>query len=277
MRQEWLEQCIRLSYKKADFFSGARKVIRNVHFTFEDIQPDLIYSDAGYAKNKRGALNKLYKHEESLTKAVELWELRKKKAKYGSVSFHCYNHLLKADPEKGSKRASVMGPCLQSVCITWISKKDGCAIDVFYRTTELFKKFPADLIFLRDDLLSRFNFDGCPIKEINFHFANVTCHPMYFIVPAIQMKKNGVDPFEALDQIKRKDANYWLWIIKWTARYLCDEHKRGIQKYAQAMRVHDEARKALTPKELAEWQKYLRANHPGFAKDYVDPDGEDDE
>lgn len=275
MRQEWLEQVIRLSYKKADFFSGARKIIRNVHFTFEDIQPDLVYEDIGYAKHKRGMLIKLYKHEESLRKAVELWEMRKRKAKYGSVSFHCYNHLLKADPEKGSIRASVMGPCLQAVCITWLSNKS-CAVDVFYRTTELFKKFPADLCFIRDDILTEFDFSVCQIKEINFHFANVTCHPMYYIIPAIQMEKNGIDPFEALDLIRKKDEMYWMWAIKWTARYLCDEHKRGIEKYAQAMRVHDESRKALTPKELARWQKYLRKHHPGFAKDYIAPDGDDE-
>lgn len=271
MRNEWLDQCVRLSYKPMDFMSGARKIIRNVHFTFEDIQPDLIYQDAGYTNHKRRALNKLYLHEESLSKAVELWELRKSKNKYGSVSFHCYNHLLKADPEKGSKRASVMGPCLQAVTITWLSKK-ACAIDVFYRTTELFKKFPADLVFLRDDVLTRFNFEDCPIQEINFHFANVTIHPMYFIVPALHMD----DPFTHMDKIKTKDPKFYEWLIKWTARYLCPEHHRGIQKYAQAMRVHDEAKKAMKPKQIERWQKYLRDNHPGHRADYVDPDGEDD-
>lgn len=272
MKAEWLEQCVRLSYRKGDLFSGARKIIRNVHFTFEDIQPDLVYQDAGYTKNKRRALNKLYLHEESLSKAVELWEMRKSKNKYGSVSFHCYNHLLKADPEKGSKRASVMGPCLQAVTITWLSKK-GCAIDVFYRTTELFKKFPADLVFLRDDVLTRFNFEDCPIQEINFHFANVTIHPMYFIVPALHMP----NIFEEMDRIKKKDEYFFTWLIKWTARYLCEEHSRGIQKYAQAMRVHDEAKKVITPKQLKRWQEYLRDNHPGHRNDYVDPDAGEEE
>jgi len=272
MRDDWLHQVIRLSHKRADFFSGARKIIRNVHFTMDDIQGDLDYKDAGYTKSKRTALNKLYKHEESLSKAVELWALRMQKAKYGSVSFHCYNHLLKAEVGKGSIRASVMGPCLQSVVITWLSKTS-CAVDVFYRTTELFKKFPADLVFLRDDLLTRFDFSVCKIQEINFHFANVTAHPMYFIVPAILMG----DPFKAMDVIKGKDPKYYEWIVKWTARYLCEEHHRGIAKYAQAMRVHDEARKALTPRQLNAWQKYLRANHPGFKNDYIDPDEEDGE
>lgn len=272
MLDEWLGQCIRMSSKKMDFYSGARKIIRNVHFTLEDIRGDLDYAHAGYTKSKRTALNKLYKHEESLTKAVELWNLRMSKAKYGSVSFHCYNHLLKAEVGAGSKRASVMGPCLQSVCITWLSKSS-CAIDVFYRTTELFKKFPADLVFLRDDLLTRFDFSMCKITEINFHFANVTIHPMYFIVPAIHMK----DPFDEMEKFKARDPKFYEWVIKWTARYLCDEHHRGIAKYAQAMRVHDEARKALSPKMLKKWQDYLRKNHPGFKNDYVDPDGEDDE
>lgn len=274
MLNEWLRHATRCSRKPADFFSGARKIIRNVHFTFEEIAPDLDYRHAGYTTNKRRALNKLYLHEESLSTAVELWERRKGQDKYGSVSFHCYNHLIKNDPEKKSKRASVMGPCLQSVCLTYLA--DGhrrTAIDVFYRTTEIFKKFPADLVFLRDDLLSRFNFDGCPIEEINFHFANVTCHPMYFVVILPWLE----DPFAELELLKKKDRKYYDWIIKWSGRFLCPEHKRGIQKFAQAMRVHDEAQKLINPKLMAKLQTYIRDNHPGYRNEYVDPDGDADD
>jgi hypothetical protein len=274
MKEDWVHNAVRLSRRKADFFSGARKIIRNVHFTFENINPDLQYADAGYTSHKRTALNKLYKHEESLAKAVEMWDVRKGQDKYGSVGFHCYNHLLKADPTKGSKRASKMGPCLQAVNLTYLA--DGgrrTAIDVFYRTTELFKKFPADLVFLRDDILTRFNFDGCPISEINFHFGNVTLHPMYFVVLMPHLE----DAEKELDLLKKRDPKYYEWIVKWTARYLCPEHKRGIQKFAQAMRVHDEAHKILKPRQLKSYQKYLRDNHPGYRNEYKDPDMGGDE
>jgi hypothetical protein len=70
---------------------------------------------------------------------------------YGSVGFTTYNHFLKNSPTKKSKRASVMGPCIQSVVITQHNKKQ-YSIDCFYRTTELLKKFPADLVFIRDVL-----------------------------------------------------------------------------------------------------------------------------
>lgn len=274
MLEGWLHNACRLSRRKADFFSGARKIIRNVHFTFDAIEADLQYEHAGYTSHKRRALNKLYLHEESLAVAVQLWERRKEQDKYGSVSFHCYNHYIKNDPEKKSKRASVMGPCLQAVSLTYLAgKQRATAVDVFYRTTELFKKFPADLVFLRDDLLSRFNFDGCPVQEINFHFANVTCHPMYFVVLLPWLD----DPIGELDLLKAKDKHYYDWIIKWSGRYLCPQHKRGIQKFAQAMRVHDEAQRLIKPKLMAKLQQYINDNHPGYRNEYRDPDDDESE
>jgi hypothetical protein len=251
--------------------SGARKIIRNVHFTMEPPVGDLTYEHAGYTKMKRTALNKLYLHEESLGMAVQLWERRKGQDSYGSVSFHCYNHLIKNDIVKKAKRASVMGPCLQSVCLTYIpaNKERVTAIDVFYRTTEIFKKFPADLVFIRDDLLSRFNFDGCPVQEINFHFANVTCHPMYFVVILPWLD----DPIAELELLKKKDPKYYEWCIKWTARYVCEEHNRGIDKFAQAMHVQKRARELIPKKRMVVLQEYVRKNHPGHRRPYAEKVG----
>lgn len=262
-----------MSSRKADFYTGARKILRNRHFSFDSIGPELQLFHAGYTESKRRALIKLYQHEESLETAVKLWDRRLGQKKYGSVSFHCYNHLIKNDPDKKSKRASVMGPCIQAVSITYLESKE-TAIDCFYRTTELFKKFPADLVFIRDNLLPRFNFETAPVREINFHFANITCHPMYFVILTPWMD----DPVAEFERIRKIDNYFWQWAVKWTARFVCDEHKRGIQKFAQAMRVHDEARKNLKAQgKLEIVADYCRKNHPGYRHDYVDPDIEEDE
>lgn len=288
MKDEWLEQCLLLSRTKADFYSGARKIIRNVHFTIEKPSDDLTLADCGFTKSKQSMLVRNYLNEESRDAGLKLWRRRVEQAKYGSVGVSTYNHFVKGGghrslfaemhekrraKEEGREykigRASVMGPCIQSFVLTLLNDKS-VAVDVFYRTTELFKKFPADLVFLRDVLLPPFKL-GDRLREINFHFANVTCHPMYFvtIIPLLD------DPIEALEKLRKKDQYFFNWIVKWTARYVCDEHHRGIAKFAQAMRTCNDARRRIPRATMKPLQKYLRANHPGYRNAYEDQ-GEDE-
>lgn len=275
MKQEWLDLSLDLAAEPGHFFSGARKIIRNRSYTFKNIRDDLQLADAGYTKSKMTMLTKNYLHEESRNVALELWDKRLGQRKYGSVSFTCFAHFVKGGSvdAKRSKRASVFGPCIQSVSLTYLNDHT-CAIDVFYRTTELFKKFPADLVFIRDVLLRGFDFSNCPMKSITFHFANITIHPMYFVtlVPLL-----GGDVIEELDRIREQDPHFYDWTVKWTARYLVPEYHRGIQKFAQAMRVHDDAKNRIPERQLKPLIEYLKANHPGYRGDYVDPDEEEEE
>lgn len=287
MKQEWVDVVLKLSAQKADFYSGARKIIRATDFTFDDdplaMDDALLMADCGFTKSKMSMLVRNYLNEESRDAAIKLWDRRLEQAKYGSVGFSTYNHLIKggglrnpwelAQAKKSGKpyRASVMGPCIQSVVMTLLNKKE-TSVDVFYRTTELFKKFPADLVFLRDILLQPFNFKTAPIKEITFHFANITCHPMYFVTVIPHLD----DPIAELEKIRKKDKYFFDWIVKWSARYLCKEHMRGIQKFAQALRVQSDAQKRITPAKMKKLVQYLRDHHPGYRNDYVDPDGEEE-
>lgn len=281
MKDEWVKEVIRLSRREADFYSGCRKIIRAHQVQFDDLwdaEDPLILEDAGYTGSKMAHLRRLYLHEESRDMALKLWQLRRSKTSYGSVSFTCYNHLLKNDIEKKSKRASVMGPCIQSVAITQVkgNGKNGTGgqyyIDCFYRTTEVLKKFPADLVFIRDVLLEGFDFSGMEFLGMTCHFANVTVHPQYFVTAIPHME----DPIRELEKIKKRDRYFFDWIIKWTARYLCEEHYRGIAKFAQALRVKVDADKRITGKGRKLLVDYLRANHPGHTRDYVEPE-EDEE
>lgn len=273
MLDEWRAMCLAYASKQADFYSGARKILRTRRVTFENIQPDLKMADCGFTKSKSTMLRKLYLHEESRNVAVKLWEGRLARAKYGSVGFHCFNHAVKGGTleTKRAKRASVMGPCLQSVSITLVDKRT-TAIDVFYRTTELFKKFPADLVFIRDELLAPFDFSTAPIASINFHFANVTVHPMYFVtvIPHIE------DPLQAMAAIKSRDPYFHDWLVKWTARYICEEHHRGIAKFSQALRTQKDALERIPPQMLPDIADYLRANHPGHRNSYQEDEDSGD-
>lgn len=271
MLNNWIAHCLRLSREKADFYSGCRKIHRCRVLSFERVKGDLQLTHAGYTKTKMSYLRRGYLHEESRAVAKQLWKRRLEQDKYGSVGFTTYNHFIKNDPAKKSKRASVMGPCIQSVTLTLLPKRK-TAVDVFYRTTELLKKFPADLVFLRDELLDGFkiNYDGL---EVNCYFANITIHPMYFItiLPSI------ADPVAELDRIKKADKYFFDWCVKWSARYVCDEYHRGIEKFSQAMRVRKDAYERLDKKTLKTLQAYFRKNHPGYRSGYKEPMDEDDD
>lgn len=267
MKREWLKYCLSLSREKADLYSGCRKILRARTLSFYEMDNTLQLKDAGYTTNKMRSLERGYFHKESRDVALGLWERRREQDKYGSVGFTTYNHFLKNDPDKKSKRASTMGPCIQSLVITYIDKRT-YAIDCFYRTTEIFKKFPADLVFIRDVLLPGFRFDGMKFEELNCHFANITMHPMYFItaLPSID------DPIKELERIKKADKYFYEWIIKWSARYICPEYHRGIQKFAQAMRVHKDATERLNSRQLRLLRDYFVSHHPGYRKDYIPPE-----
>lgn len=272
LRDQWVEQCLEWCATPADFYSGCRKILRNQTITLT-LDNSLKLSDAGYTKSKMTMLKKNYLHEESVAMAVRLWDLRRAQAKYGSVSFTTFNHFVKGKGtlddilEKKSKRASVFGPCIQSVVITWINKKTA-AVDVFYRTTEALKKLSPDLVFIRDVLLAPFEFGDLEVK-LTLHFANVTVHPMYFVT-IIPFLKNVITD---LDHIKQHDKYFFDWCVKWSARYLCNEHLRGIQKFSQAMRVKKDADDRIDEKAKVKLRAYLRKNHPGHRNEYVGTGG----
>lgn len=260
MKQFWIDSSLALSAKTADFYSGARKILSPVTLTYKGdpflAKYNLTIRDSGFTQSKMSMLKKNYYLEESIIAAKKLWKERVARDKYGSVGFSCYAHYVKGDVGGHTPRGSKFGPCIQAVTLTYNKRKT--TVDVFYRTTELFKKFPADLVFLRDVLLAEFDFKKAPIERVNFHFANVTCHPMYWItlVPHLD------DPIKELEKIRRLDKFFWQWIIKWSARYTCDEYSNGIQKFSQALRVGTMAKELIGKSTMKKLQAYFRKHHP---------------
>lgn len=254
------------------FYCGCRKIIPSMTWEF---RPSVFTGGKmehfGYTKSKMSMLNRLYLHEESVATASRLWDIRLKKRKYGSVSFTTYSHLVKGNEQAGSKRRSIMGPCIQAGCLTLIPHEKATVIDLFYRTTELFKKFPADLVWLQDMVLPRFDLKTAPISKVRFHFANVTVHPMYAVVLYPHLK----DPIRYLEDLRKFDERQWIWQVKWTARYLCDEYGNGIQKFSQALRVQHGAKELLLPATQRRIAEYCRKHHPGQLPSDDEDDDED--
>lgn len=238
MKQEWLKESIRLSCLPADFYAGERKILRQRRITFSDTTSDLSLTDGGYLNGtKMSLLKKNYFNPESHAAALALWGHRRDMAKYGSVafitdedpvfeaapdnddpdddfsvSFNTYNHVIKGSRVLNGQIpldrgiGSVFGPCIQSVVITYLTP-DTSAVDVFWRTTEWFRKFPADLILILDYLLPPF---ALKKFDLTCHFANITVHPMTFIslIPSLS------DPIADLRRIKEKDPYFHNRVVK---------------------------------------------------------------
>jgi hypothetical protein len=245
-------------------WDAASKIFHNKTFTFDEMDDSLTLEHCGYTKTKLSLLRGLYYAEESIEEARKNWKRICKKGKYGSTSFHTFNHLVKNHAsKKGFIRMSVMGPCLNSFVLTYANGQS--TVDCFYRTTEYGKKFPADLIFIRDVLLPVFDFSLAPLKQINFTFCNITVTPMYSLVPMTAMIP-GLEPDEYIDfmeELRIKDMRTYFWMIKWHSRYTNPDYYREIANFDQARQVHNHLQRVIDPKNLAPLNEYLEDNHPG--------------
>lgn len=210
MKADWINMATKLSLAPASFHSGDKKILRGFTTTFDRAEDDLNLEEIGYTKSKITTLIKNYTHTESLDMAEKLWADRQASNRYGSVGFHCYNHLIKAwSLAETNKIKSVHGPCLQSIVLTGVGKQKA-HVDVFYRTTEVLKKFPADLILIRDAFLPRFNLDDWDY-DITFHFANLTMSGMYMGVLLSHKPK----PIQFLERVAKSDPHFHRACARW--------------------------------------------------------------
>lgn len=244
MKRDWINLAIKCASSEATYWQSGKKVLRTQRFSFADPQGPLSLDDIGYTKSKMGLLKKGYIHEDSLSSAVEQWNNRRnyREKSHWSVGFSCYNHILKphSNMDNEDQMGSIMGPCLQAVTIS--HTPGGVAlVDVFYRTTEIFKKFPADLVLIRDHMLSRFDFTRTELGSITFHVANLTVSPTYFPTVLAQMP----DPIATMEQVREGDEIFHRIASKWVVKLL----DGPTQKFNQARRTQN-AVKSLMADDL---------------------------
>lgn len=250
LKGEWVNRCLFLARRPADLWShSTQKILRNRRITFEHWDDSLQLDDAGYddeGRKKLGDLTRLYLDEESRAAAVGLWNERRGRAKYGSVAFTTCNHLTKP-----ASLASEQGPCMLSVTVTWLAKNQA-AIDVSYRSSEIFKKLAGDLVFLRDVLLTPFDFAGMDVT-VTCHFANMTVHPSYWAIVLAHVD----DPVAAMEEL-RKDPAFHKWCVRRTGEYICPEMGASIANHSQSQRVKTHALRVFTGPRLRALQRYVR-------------------
>lgn len=254
---QFVQQSLRLCRKEADHWSRTeRKILRGVRITFDRWDDSLQLEDLGYTPVKQSLLRRLYLNEKSRDGAIDLWDHLTEGDKIGSVAFSTCNHVVKGGESldevlsKKAKYASVQGPCMIGVSLTSIPRQP-VEVDVFYRSTEFFKKLPADLIFLREVLLKPFSVDA---PSVTLHLANVTLHPMYFVTLIPHMD----EPLFEMNRIRMADDRFHRYIVKKTSEYVCPERGDGIAKHSQSQRVKKHALKAIRGSKLRDLRDYVR-------------------
>jgi hypothetical protein len=256
LKSEWLDHCLRLARRHSYIYAASRrKIVRDQRITFDGLWDNsLNVDDLGYTDMKMSQLTKLYLHEESRAAALELWQRRernrKRKNKFQSVVFHCHAHESKTAGISGKQ-----GPCLSSVTVThiWSGRVE---VNAFWRSTEIFKKFPGDLVFLRDVLLKPFG----RVSSVTCHIANVTVHPLYFLNLVPQLD----DPLGKLQEIEKSDPDFHQRIVNETFDQVCG----GISNanFQSSQRVKKFALAKIDPKTLKDLKAYLESKASPRAK-----------
>lgn len=260
MLKLWLKTIDAVLEHKPGLHVAGKYIAHNLQLDYHttDIKQDLTLDMLGFQKKKLTMLKDYYYHEESIRVALLQLQDRRNKGTYGSCGVTTYGHFAK-------KERPMHGPCIQSLVFTHFPNGT-VDTNIYYRTTEVFKKFAADLIFLRDMMLPQFNVNG----KLTFTFANATFHPMYWVVSAPYLK----DPVRDLTSILVEDQMIWKGIVRWTHRFM--EQPESLQKFKQGYRVSKHLHRLLDPAKLKALRDYV-ALHKPKEKIHEQPDDEDTE
>jgi len=167
------------------------------------------------------------------------WEQRT----YGSAGFPLIGEV---------KKWTKQDFCMQA-CTATHYPRGGVRICVFYRTTEIIKKFGADLIFLRDVVLPRFDRIKS-IHEITFMFSNITVHPMFF--PTLLAHHPA--PVSFLEAVRIEDERFHTGICKWMTKYLLEGETSWVQKFSQAKQTHKAMLRLMDKSTQRQLKSYFR-------------------
>lgn len=214
MRDAWINLCYELAKRQGYANAGARKIIRSIRVEFPVFDDTLTLKDGWYAENSTAKMNQLkrnYYNDESMEKGAKDIRHWVGGRKYGSVGVSMHG--------KHKGKQTKQGFCIQSLTVSYFPHT-GLEIDVFYRTTEVVKKFLADLIYFRDVVMPTFkdSLRVAPLYSVTLHFANVSVHPMFFCLLFTQLEPRMT--IAHLKEIKKFDPAFHSRIIKWSARYL---------------------------------------------------------
>lgn len=203
--------------------------------------PDFSLAQLGYTQAKMKQLERQYFNMESIDAAKSILKHRVKND-LTSVAFSFTGGVKRSVGPRGSK---TMGHCIQTGVLTTTRKR--CELDLFYRSTEVTKKFSGDLIFLRDRIVP---YLGVTPQIYRFHFANCYWSPQF--VPILA---RFTDIIAFYDEIKRRNPDYYRQALMMLKREIFhhDSKMAFVAKMQQMIRGTEDAKRL---------EKYMIKNLP---------------
>lgn len=162
------------------------------------------YGDLGYSQAKARNMMRIYFNEGSLKAAASKAAKRKDHA-ITSVAFTFVN---------ATKRSESQGHCMQTGVFSF-GRKHEPTLTLFYRSTEVTKKFGADLVFLREEVVPEL----CPEdflrkgQRFNVVFNFAMCYFSIHFIPILEGYGIGT-AVSFLETIRRTNHDYWLQALR---------------------------------------------------------------
>lgn len=234
LMQAWADFVYRLSLKPPYLMVGSQAIYPMTSWT---IPGSLLLDDSsmslqriGFTNTKIKMLTHHYLNEPTIERAKFDLDARIEEWKYGSGVWD-----FRGEP----KRTTKQDYCMTAGVVAFYPTKNNShtRVTIYYRTVELIFRYRADLVFLRDVVLPKFELGRCPPDKIIFQYANSTLHPMFYVMLLCEVE----DPDEYLSVLKLKNPQVFREAVRWSKVHLAGEYR----KYLTAARVQDNLRKAV--------------------------------
>lgn len=248
LTQAWANFVVQLTHEKELIVAGVQRIHPNIHWwvSSKDFFDDtMTLKETGYTKSKISMLSKHYAPQ-NLERAIADIKWRIEKRKYGSGVIY-----FNGEPKKNTKQDF----CMTAMIVTYFPGLNNTRITVYYRTAESIKRFRGDLVYLKTVILPHFKeiFEIAPPTGVFFEFANITLHPMYWVL----MLEHVPNWSQVLSIVKNDNPKLFRAIAYWCWRYLLDTSK-SIDSYSSARQVRIIAEKCTKPKTLERFKDWLK-------------------
>jgi len=214
-------------------YNGARKIVRNVLWSPGKI-PEVDLTEIGYARpnTKLKALQRMYFNP------LEAERMKALLAKRDGQAFSALCMSMRG----GEKDLRSMGHCINAIAFTI---GDDIRATIMYRSTELIKKFAADLAFIP------WVFEQLEIKvdHVDFFFSNAYLSGVFF--PTLFTYH---DPIPFLEMLRLREPKLFIVATRFLRRTVRDEKQRFPYTPEQMQHVYAWKR---YPKKMPIISKYL--------------------
>ena len=224
-------------------YNGARKIVTNL--LWQPTKPPWVdeqfLRDIGYARptTKLTALKRMYFNRLEAVRVQQLMAKREEQA-YSAISLSTI---------AGEKDKRSMGHCVQNITLSLTPDRQ--EVTVVYRSTELIKKFSADLAFIPWVLHEI----GVEPTRVSFFFANAFVSGVFF---PILMRY--IDPIQFLEFLRTTEEPMFVVATRFLRRSV--QTRNQDFPFAPEKHQHEYAWKHF-PQHMPALRRYLKLHHPG--------------